>query len=282
VPASLPVVDPAADAIQSVAEAGKTANALESAAQGGNADSGAESGGRRRRGRRGGRRRRNKQGMEGAASGDTEALDDEDAIDTPLQSQPEFDFADTQSAATPTPVGPVSPDSVGTDDKPGIPRASAPVVVPAPIAVEPTALAVDVVKVEIAPPVANEVVVEPAAPVANEVEAEPAPIAIETPVANQAVVVAPDSRMAVQSTPDAVETPLANDAPFVAPDSRMAVQAAVVADESATPEPDEAATQVEAGVQANLADDAVAVSNAAAGAESDAETPASREETPLA
>jgi hypothetical protein len=88
--------------------------------------------------------------------------------------------------------------------------------------------------------------------------------------------------MAVQSTPDAVETPLANEVAVVAPDSRMAVQTAVVADESATPEPAEAATQVEAGVQANLADDTVSVSNAEADAESGAETPASREETPLA
>ena len=281
VPAPLPVVDPAADAIQSVAEAGKAANAPEPVAEGGNADSGAESGSRRRRGRRGGRRRRNKQGAEGAATGEMEALDDEDSIDTPLQSQPEFDFADAQPAPAPTPAKTASPDSVGTDPKPDPARATAPVVVPAPIAVEPPAQAVDVMRVEIAAPVANHVVVEPPAAVVDEVASEPAPSAIETPVANE---VSPDSRMAVESTSDAVETPVTNDAEIVAAESRMAIQPVNVAMEAPTSEPAEAATEFEAGVQANLADEAVAASNAEAEAqvESEAGTPASREETPLA
>ena len=277
-PAALPVVDPAADAIQSVAEAGKTPNPV---AEGGNADSGAESGSRRRRGRRGGRRRRNKQGTEGASTDEMQALDDEDSIDTPLQSQPEFDFADTQPAPAPTPARTASPDSVGTDDKPVSARAPASVVVPAPIAVEPPAQAVDVVRVEIAAPVANHVVVEPPAAVVDEVVSEPAPGAIETPVANEIAVVPSNHPMAAGSTPDAVETPVANDAAIIAPDSRMAAQPAATGREAPTPEPAEAATQVEAGVQANLVDDAVAISNAEAQVESEAETPASRQETPL-
>jgi len=277
-PAALPVVDPAADAIQSVAEAGKTPNPV---AEGGNADSGAESGSRRRRGRRGGRRRRNKQGTEGASTDEMQALDDEDSIDTPLQSQPEFDFADTQPAPAPTPARTASPDSVGTDDKPVSARVPAPVVVPAPIAVEPPAQAVDVVRVEIAAPVANHVVVEPPAAVVDEVVSEPAPGAIETPVANEIAVVPSNHPMAAGSTPDAVETPVANDAAIAAPDSRMAAQPAATGREAPTPEPAEAATQVEAGVQANLVDDAVAISNAEAQVESEAETPASRQETPL-
>jgi ribonuclease E len=237
----VPVVDPAADAAQSVAEADKATNAPDSTTEAANAESGA----RRRRGRRGGRRRRNKQGAEGVAADGTEAMDDEDSIDSPLQSQPEFDFADASPAmpsALPATKGP--PEATDAD-APVRDSASTvandqhmmPVVVPGETAVvEPVATSVEV-----------------AAPVANEVAIESAPEAID----------ASDSRMAVQP-------PVANDA---------AIEPVVVVIETA-PEPAGAAAEVEAEAEAqpDAAEEIAAVANAEAGAE----TPASREETPLA
>ncbi|HET7126550.1 MAG TPA: Rne/Rng family ribonuclease [Lysobacter sp.] len=259
--APVPMVDPAADAAQAVAEAGKTANAADSATDAGNA----ESAGRRRRGRRGGRRRRNKQGAESSSAGSMEAMDDEDAIDTPLQSQPEFDFADTSS---PAPSVPATRNSLEMAEADGPAATSAPsvvdvltapVVVPAPVVVEPPAQASDAMQIEIASPVANEVVVEPT------------PAMIEAPVANEVV---------ASTMPESIETPVAADAAIGASDSRMAVQPSVLAVETATPEPAEAAAGVETEVQPDTAEAIALDSNT--DAEAEAEAPASREESPLA
>ncbi len=283
--APVPVVDPAADAAQSVADADKIASAPEPEAEGGNG----ESAGRRRRGRRGGRRRRNKQGAEGAAAGGVDAIDDEDAVETPLQSQPEFDFADTSPAAPSVRAATMDPIATADADE----RASLPTAVavtahateeaPTPVAIESPS---DASQAEPAPsvpaesvaessaPPANEIALESVAPPANEIAIESrAPVANEialesgAPVANEIVVgpapdaiVASDSRMAVQ-------TPVASDA---------AIEPSVVALEAPAPEPAEAAAEAEAEAPAATASEAASVSNA------EAEASDSREESPLA
>ncbi|MFT3896135.1 MAG: Rne/Rng family ribonuclease [Thermomonas sp.] len=238
--APVPMVDPAADAVQAVAEASEVATAADPAAENANG----EGGSRRRRGRRGGRRRRNKQGVEGAAAGGVEAMDDEDAIETPLQSQPEFDFADTASATPALVATAMDPPPVSTP--PAADDQATPVIVPAPTVVEPLAQAPNAVRVD------------PPAPIADAVVVEPAVAAIDAPIANEVEVAASNSRMAVQATPDAVETPIASDA---------AIEPVFAMVEAPTPEPAEAAAETEAGAQASAADDSVAVSNAEAEAE---------------
>jgi ribonuclease E len=279
VPATtVPVADPAADAAQAIAGADKAVNASEPATEGGNT----ESGGRRRRGRRGGRRRRNKQGAEGAAAGGAEPMDDEDAIDLSLHSQPEFDFADTSLAmpsVVPTTKGPLEvtdADGPARDSASSAPaaREAAIVASDSPVAVQAPAPVASEVVVEPPAPVANEVVIEPPASVANEVVVE-AP----TPVANEAL---------AAPTPEAVGTPVMDEA---------SIEPAVVAVETPAPEAVDAAAveadgpadaageiakasnaEAEADARANAVDEIAPVSKARAGDE----TSDSREETPQA
>jgi hypothetical protein len=86
------------------------------------------------------------------------------------------------------------------------------------------------------------------------------------------VAIAPDSPTTGGSTPDPVEAPAATDSAIVASDSRTV--------ESAMPEPAEAA--VDADLPAAAAGESIAVANAESGTDPETETPASREESPLA
>ncbi|GAA5008507.1 ribonuclease E [Lysobacter lycopersici] len=248
--APVPMIDPAADAVHAVAEANEAATAADPAAENANG----EGGSRRRRGRRGGRRRRNKQGAEGAAAGGVDAMDDEDSIDTPLQSQPEFDFADA-SSTTPS----VAPASRG-------PIEATSADVPPPVSM-PSVVNDQASSVVVPEPTANEVVAEPVAPIADEV----APAMIEP--ASQAIqaAVAEEAPAAIETAAIVEETPIA----FAPAPSTSVVDANV-----------EPAIQAgEESIDADAATGSVAVSNAEAQAEVDAEageTPAPREESPLA
>jgi ribonuclease E len=255
--APVPTVDPAAEAVQAIATADAATHDTEQAEHAGDNGNG-ESAGRRRRGRRGGRRRR-KQGAEGVA-GDAaiDVGDAEDIVAAPLQSQPEFDFADTRMAmpsVVPTSKGPlevtdadgprheampIASTDAATDNAPGgttQPESGLPA---------PTA-----------PPVA---VAEQSATV----EPMPAPDALrsgtDAPVANEPV-------RALQ--PETVETP-STDA--------FAIEPVAVALETPAAEPADAAADPEADALAQVAGETAQAADAAA----DAETPASREESPLA
>jgi ribonuclease E len=244
--ATAPMVDPAAEAVQSVAEADKVVQAPEQANDTGNA----EGASRRRRGRRGGRRRRNKQGAEGA-SGESgiEAMDAGEAVIAPLQSQPEFDFADTRLAlpsVVPTGKGPLE---VTDADSPM--RAQAPSPSPAGHG-EPQ-------------------VVQPAADAAPKPMPESIPAPFAAPAVESVVVAAPESpapAVVAEATP--APSPLAR----------------TPASFATEPSPAIAGAHVEPAVQAD--DDASAVAAIASAAEPDADATAeaeskdSREESPLA
>jgi ribonuclease E len=200
--APVPASDPANDAAQAVVEAGKAATAAEPAGENANG----EGGSRRRRGRRGGRRRRNKQGAEGAAVAGIEAIDGEEEIVASLQSQPEFDFADSALAlpsVMPTSKGPLevtdadgpahAPSHSVADAMPAMPAAVEPAPMreskPAEVAVEhaPMSTPEPQQAPSAMPAVEDAVVAEPASePVSMPVVAEPSPaplFAAETPVA---------------------------------------------------------------------------------------------------
>ena len=257
--APVPSIDPAADAAYAVAEANEVAATTDHAADNANG----EAGSRRRRGRRGGRRRR-KQGAEGAAVAGIEDHDAEENIPASLQSQPEFDFADTHPA--PAPVAPA--------DKPSPAIADADVPVQASITPHATdiatppvveSIAVEPVQAQPAP------TIEPVAPVIENIAIEPAP----------AAVVAFNSPTAVQTAVAAEEAPVAIEAAAVVEEAPVSFEPAPstsIADANVEPviQPGEEA------IDALAAAEPEAVSNAEAEVDAEVETPASREETPLA
>jgi ribonuclease E len=260
--APVPTIDPAAEAVQAIATTDAATNIDEQPEHAGDG----ESAGRRRRGRRGGRRRR-KQGAEGG-TGDAaiDAGDAEDIVAAPLQSQPEFDFADNRPAPPAAVRATEASLDIANVDVPM--QATAPIPpadANAPSAVDTTPAAPPQPEPGLPAPAATLVaVVEPATMTEPTATIEPtlAPDALHgeaaAPVANEVVGAA---------QPDAIETPAAG---------AFAIEPVAVALETASAEPADAAADPEADALAKVADEA------ASGPDAAADAGASREESPLA